>query len=445
MVNYFELFFIRRIRGVSYIPTVYLQTLAVLLLLNDPPHGWKGWLKKAAEWLGCCVVVSLISVAYIAIFKTDAEPMSHASLGVFILLYACVRSKYPIGVRLVRGTMFLACVMVSIPLSAPLGNFFADINPGFFGWAQYLTLVLVVILTAVEVLYLRHFSLEDSSFLQPQYVLLQVGVSVTTMVIEAYTLFNTIPSSFNMLVCAGLWGINMLTYYLFYSIGRGTKENLSLRTTQHRIELEQEKYEANRVNYDELRTLRHELKNYTFYAKALLDAHKYGELSAFLEENMVSQSPILNSYDCGNYIVDVIINHEMNVAREKGVTLIPDVLVPHELPFCVEDVCSLLSNLLDNAIEAASASGRTDPTVRLTIRPKQAYLFIHQENSVSADVPSDQLLSLKTTKKNRELHGFGTKIIRRVVDKYSGSIKYAMKDGSFITDVMLELQEEEIA
>lgn len=445
MLNYIQMFFIQRVRGVSYIPTIYLQTLAVLLLLGDIPHTGRGWLKKAAEWLLCCACVSAVSVLYIALFHTDAEPMSHASLAIFTLLYACVRSRLPAQVRLVRGTMFMACVLVSIPLSAPLGTFFAGIDPAFYAWAQYLTLLLVVVLTAVEVFFLRHFSLEDGSFIQPQYVLLQVGTSLATIGIETYSFFTPVPSAFNMLVCAGLWGINMLTYYLFYSIGRGAKENLALRTTQHRIEMEQERYEANRVNYDELRTLRHELKNYTFYAKALLDAGKYEELSAFLAENMVSQSPILNSYDCGNYTVDVILNHEMNAAREKGVTLVPDVLVPHELPFGVEDLCSLLSNLLDNAIEAAASSGRTDPTVRLTIRPKQAYLFIHQENSVSGDVPSDQLLSLKTTKKNRELHGFGTKIIRRVVDKYSGSIKYAMKDGSFVTDVMLELQEEEIA
>lgn len=445
MLNYIEMFFIQRVRGVSYIPTIYLQTIAAIFLLNDLPHGRIGWLKKAAEGLISCAAVSLISVLYMALFKTDAEPMSHASLGLFTLLYACLVSRYPARVRLVRGTMFMACVLVSIPLSAPLGTFFASIDQAFYAWAQYLTLLLVVVMTVVEVVFLRHFSLEDGSFIQPAYVLLQVGTSLATIAIEGYAFFVTVPSSFNMLVCAVLWGVNMLTYYLFYSIGKGARENLALRTTQHRIELEQEKYEANRVNYDELRALRHELKNYTFYAKALLDAEKYDELADFLSETMGNRNPILNSYDCGNYIVDVILNHEMNVAREKGVTFIPDVLVPRELPFGVEDLCSLLSNLLDNAIEAAAASGCAEPAVRLTIRPKQAYLFIHQENSVSAAVPTDQLLSLKTTKKNRELHGFGTKIISRVVDKYSGSIKYAMKDGSFVTDVMLELLEEENA
>ena len=51
----------------------------------------------------------------------------------------------------------------------------------------------------------------------------------------------------------------------------------------------------------------------------------------------------------------------------------------------------------------------------------------------------------RATKKNCELHGFGTRIIRSIVEKYNGSIKYAMHDGLFITDVMLELKEEKAA
>ena len=199
------------------------------------------------------------------------------------------------------------------------------------------------------------------------------------------------------------------------------------------------------MNYDELRAMRHELKNYTFYIQALLDAKKYEELKEFLADSLASKSPVLNSYDCGNYMVDVIMNHEINAAREQGVRVKPDILVPHELPFCDEDLCSLLTNLMDNAIEAAVASKREPPQISLTIRPKQEYLFIHQENPVSADIPSDQRLSLRTTKKNGELHGYGTRIIRGIVDKYNGSIKYAMHDGLFITDVMLELKEKKSA
>ena len=443
MFTYFDYFFARHVRGLSYIPTLYIQTTAIVLLLNDIPRTCHQWIKKILECLVSCFVVTLIGMVYMAVLNGE-EPISFVSLATFTFLYALLRSKYPATICLVRGVMFLACIMVSIPLSSPISDMIRSANSSiYYSWGQFLTIVIIFLLTAIVVVYLRHYALEASNPIQPQYLLLQMGISLVTIVIELTTYWIEIPRGFNVLICAGLWGINLLTYYLFYSIEKSTRENLLLRSTQHRIELEQEKYEASRVNYDELRVLRHELKNYTFYVKALLDSKKYDELSAFLEESMASRSTALNSYDSGNYIIDVILNHEMNAAREQGVTIVPDILVPHKLPFCDEDLCCLLSNLLDNAIEAATDSGHSSPQVTFSMHPKQEYLFIHEENPVSEEIPSEYRLSLKTTKKNQDFHGFGTKIIRRIVDKYNGSIKYSIHEGYFITDVMLELNKED--
>ena len=444
MFTYFDLLFVQHIRGLSYIPTLYIQTIAIVLLLNDLPKTWREWLKKVIECLGSCIAVSLIGVVYMTAINEE-EPISFVSLAVFTLLYALLRSKYPANVCLVRGLMFLACIMVSVPISSPISDLIRSVSPSiYYSWGQFLTLVIIFLLAAIVVAFLRHYSLEAGSLVQTQYLLLQVGISLVTIAIELTTYWVEIPRGFNVLICAGLWGINLLAYYLFYSSGKSARENLVLRSTQHRIEMEREKYEANRVNYDELRVMRHELKNYTFYARALLDSKKYDELSAFLDESIANKSQVLTSYDSGNYIIDVIMNHEMNAAREQGVAIIPDILVPHKLPFCDEDLCCLLSNLMDNAIEAATDSGQDAPQITFSMRPKQEYLFIHEENPISEKIPSEFRLSLKTTKQNQDLHGFGTKIIRRIVDKYNGSIKYSIREGRFITDVMLELGKEEL-
>ena len=443
LASYYQLFFVEHIRGLSYIPTLCVQAIAVVLLLNDFPKTWRGWLGKIAECAVCCVVLNLFGAIYLALFGNN-EFLSTVAMAAYIFLYALLISRYPTVTRVVRGTMFMACVMVTIPISSPLSDAIKSVNEAlYYSWGQYVTLVIISLLTAIVVAYLRHFSMEPENSIQLQYALLQVGISLVTIGIELAPAWIEIPRAFNVLNCAGLWGINLLSYYMFYSIARGTNENLALRTTQHRMELEQEKYEANRVNYDELCALRHELKNYAFYSKALLDAEKYSELSEFLSETLAGKSQILSSHDCGNYIVDVIMNHEINTARERNVCLTTDILVPHTLPYRNEDLCSLLFNLLDNAIEAAAASAAEAPKVTFSIRPKQEYLFIHQENSVSPEIPSDTRLRLKTTKKNRELHGYGTRIIRSIVEKYSGSIKYSMKDGMFVTDVMLELPKED--
>ena len=121
----------------------------------------------------------------------------------------------------------------------------------------------------------------------------------------------------------------------------------------------------------------------------------------------------------------------------------PNILVPHTLPFRDEDLCSLLSNLLDNAIEAAAQSGEAEPTVDISILPRQEYLFIHVTNPVDKTLPEKRRMTLETTKASHtELHGFGTRIIRRIAERYHGSVKYSMTGGIFTTNVMLELPEE---
>jgi hypothetical protein len=448
VAEYFQTFFIEGNRAPSYIPTIVIQVLAMVLLLGATPKQKKDYALILVDWLGGCVVVFLMTAAYYSRFGT--YNMDFYSMIVLTVLYSLFRSKHPPMKRIVMASMYLACAISSYPLSAPWGELLYGVNPSYWSWGSYLTLVVMITMTAAEVWFLKKFTLTEESFIPTQQAIIQAIVSATIVVIECiygiegpYGVEDKPIFYFNVVVATVLWAIDLLLYYMLYNISKSNDEKVNLLGTQHKIRMEQEKYEANRVNYEELRAMRHELKNYTCYVKALLDAGRTEELSEFLSETTASKSAILNSYDSGNYIVDVITNHEMTVAKEHGVTLVPEIVVPHQLPYNDEDLCSLLANLIDNGIEAAAVSGQASPKVTFTMRPKQEYLFIHEENPVNSDVPTEFRLSLKTTKKSHELHGYGTKVIRRIVEKYHGSIKYAMRDGMFITDVMLELHEEE--
>lgn len=448
MAEYFQKMFCEGFRGPSYVPTIFIQVLAMVVLLGKAPSGRRDCLRLLLDWLVNCALIFLMTAAYYSLFGT--MDMDYAALIVLTVLYAVLRSPYPPMRRVVLGFMFVACAICSYPLSAPWGEFFKNINEAYFSWASYLTLLVMLLMTAAEVAFLRHFALPAGSSIAPQYALIQIGVSAITILIELYYGIEGVYGvedktvfSFNIVVATALWGINLLLYYMLYNISRSNDEKIMLLSTQHKIQMEQEKYEANRVNYDELRAMRHELKNYTFYVKALLEAQRYDELREFLDHAAASKSKALTSYDCGNYTIDVIMNHEINAAREQGVAVRPDILVPHQLPISDEALCSLLSNMMDNAIEAAASSGSDAPFVSISIRPKQEYLFIHQVNSVGSDVPAERRLSLETTKReNRELHGIGTRVIRRIVEAYNGSVKYAMADGLMTTDVMIELRRD---
>ncbi|MGN0794951.1 MAG: sensor histidine kinase [Aristaeellaceae bacterium] len=445
MLEYFNIFYLNLERGICYILTNLILVAGAVLLLNDMRKGLGGVLRKGAECLACFCVHTLMDSVYYALL--GEFQMDRVCLAVFMLLYCLLVSRYKPRVRVVRSFVYFASTMVMLPLSEPFGRIFGEINPDYYQWAQYLTLLVVMLLTGALVAFLRHFSFDSRSVVHPQFTMMSVAMSGLTIVAQIGAIVWKPPVAYNLLICFILWVLNLLTYYMFYVIGRITRENISLLTMRHKAEMELEKYQSAKMNFEELRLLRHEIKNHDFYMRSLLEEGKLDQLAEYFSRTATAENEHLNDFDCGNYTLNVIINHAMGIARLNGVTIQPEVLVPSELPFPEEEMCSLLTNLLDNAIEAASSSGAEKPTVFLRIRPHQDYLFIKLINSVNDRFTPQRRLSLRTTKDDRELHGYGTRIIKRIVENHNGSIKYSMDEESrsFVTDVMLELPKEDEA
>lgn len=430
--------------GYGYVFTNAMLIMAAVMLLRDFPKNKKGIAQFFIEYLVCCA--SYILLDSLLFWLTSGWQMDRIALSIFVTGYAILRSKYDFRVCLVRGWMFVASVMVMLPISEPLGELFASLNESYFAWAQYLTPLVATVMIFTEIWFLRHFSFETGTAIGGKYVWMQVVISAIIIGLELYAdLSKAIVNArnFNILVCVSLWFINLMAYYQFYTIDQDTKKNMELNALRQKAEMEKEKYHATKLSYDELRSIRHEIKNHNFYMKALLDEGKTAEAKEYLDRVSSQGTKYLKSFDSGNYAVDVVMNHEMAAAKEQGVVLDTSILVPRKLPFKDEDLCSLLSNLLDNAMEAASQAGVAEPTVNISIIPRQEYLFIRVTNPVDKTLPEKRRMTLETTKTNHtELHGYGTRIIRRIAESYNGSVKYSMSGGIFTTDVMLEMPEE---
>lgn len=137
-----------------------------------------------------------------------------------------------------------------------------------------------------EIWFLRHFSFETGTAIGGKYVWMQVVISAIIIGLELYAdLSKAIVNArnFNILVCVSLWFINLMAYYQFYTIDQGTKKNMELNALRQKAEMEKEKYHATKLSYDELRSIRHEIKNHNFYMKALLDEGKTAEAKEYLD------------------------------------------------------------------------------------------------------------------------------------------------------------------
>ena len=99
-------------------------------------------------------------------------------------------------------------------------------------------------------------------------------------------------------------------------------------------------------------------------------------------------------------------------------------------------MCAVVSNLLDNAIEACE--NIENPYVWVDLSILKNYVSITVRNPVSEDVFKENP-QLNTTKDNKQNHGLGIKIIRSIIDQYDGMLSFEMRDGLFVASAMMKL------
>lgn len=136
--------------------------------------------------------------------------------------------------------------------------------------------------------------------------------------------------------------------------------------------------------------------------------------------------------DCGNSVISSIINLELSKARLKNIDLKYLLAVPSTLPFKETDLCSLLTNAIDNSLEAMerdSCQGFVD--VKMFV--KEGYLRISVTNPTKL-----KELNL-STRKEKDEHGYGLKIIQKIVKSYNGFLHMELTDHIFHTDILLDM------
>lgn len=198
-------------------------------------------------------------------------------------------------------------------------------------------------------------------------------------------------------------------------------------------------YETQKRSNNEIRSIKHDMKNHLLCIKQLCANGNYSGLDEYISDISDTLDSVDKSIHTGNEIADVIINEKIRQANELGI----------DFSYCGEpvninikpvDVCTILSNLLDNAIEANSEVGPYNKYVELTFRQTKNFLLITVKNPTVNNIKiSDNIIV--TTKSDKKIHGFGIDNVRRAVKKYEGELNLSVnKDNqcfTFTTEVML--------
>lgn len=187
--------------------------------------------------------------------------------------------------------------------------------------------------------------------------------------------------------------------------------------------------------YRKMRGWRHDYRNHIQTMKVLAAE---GDLEA-LKKYLDKLDEDLNTVDVvvktGNKMTDAILNSKISLAKSKGINVIADAKVPVELKMSDIDLCIVIGNLFDNAIEASLALPEEERLIRLYMDIKNTQLYMCLTNFTSVKKLKKQGGRYVTTK--GEGHGFGLVRVDDIIERYGGYISRNSEDGAFTTEIML--------
>ena len=243
----------------------------------------------------------------------------------------------------------------------------------------------------------------------------------------------------SILTCINGQVAELVVYYAVLHLVRGFEERRRLQAERHLMDGRLAALDAYRESGENLRILRHEVKNQYAYIKLLLENRDYERAEEFFGEMSMRANPTFLHVNSGNCLVDDIVNLELSRATAAGVDVDSRIAVPPELPYEEVDLASVLMNLLDNAIEACAQVPAGRRYVHLGILAAQGSLIVSVSNPAAEAPQTVENGRLRTTKSDADLHGYGTGIVRKIAEKYDGVADFTFEDGTFTAKVMLAL------
>lgn len=259
---------------------------------------------------------------------------------------------------------------------------------------------------------------------------------VSLIIINIEDQLSPMQHIFSILSILGILMTNSLVYVLYVNMQKDHAKQLEYSILQQAFKSQEKSVEETKILYQSVRSIRHDLKQHFQVALTMLHSGKINEAVDYMEKyNDTVLDGISNKVFCDNDVVNYIINSKSKICSDRHIKIY--IYIANEIPeFSDLDLCVLLGNALDNAIEGVSGEGSNE--IYLELRNVDNFFMISVKNTIINSVLEDNP-NLISTKNEKEVHGLGILSMKEVVQKYNGSIEFYESDNKFCCDMLLDI------
>lgn len=228
----------------------------------------------------------------------------------------------------------------------------------------------------------------------------------------------------------------------FFALRRAAYNIIDKRIERFQSELIEKQVTEIQNMYRQIRGWRHDYRNHIQNMKIWLGKSDYARLSNYLDQLADDLDTVDTVVKTGSVMADAILNSKLNTAKKLNVRLNVKANVPGGLPMSDVELCSVLGNMLDNAVEACAALPEEERFIRVYIGRLKGQLYLSVQNSAGrVRREKGAYLSTKESADLEPLHGYGLFRIDRIAKKYGGYVNRQNEEGVFATELMIPIND----
>lgn len=429
------------IRDLFYL-AVYLITEMILYSIAYCTVFNKKITRNYVKWIACIIAVVLIHIAIYV--NTNLE----YAMGITMITMAVIPLLLiePFGIQnillypfiIISGSIFgiMFAFLMSVIIGRP-EQYIVD-SPGLTIFCQILCIVVWGLVYCAK----RSKSHTEEITLGWKQYLTLYAVSVSALlIISSVQYFSRLKgydnvqmySVYVVMACGTLVVVTLMQIVVLSQNASIKKANDMYKDY---IRLQKQHYEHMLLQYDELRKFRHDVKNHMIVLNSMCTSEDSTHMKEYLSQithEVSNKTPVEYT---GNRELDAVISPFIMEAESKNINVKFKGKVPDAVTIDIFDMCTIMSNLLNNAIEACEKIEEDKRTIEVEAANYNTQMFIEVRNSYdnSLVMYKDRIITTKADKKN---HGIGLENISRVVKKYDGKMTITPDKEWFIVTISL--------
>lgn len=189
--------------------------------------------------------------------------------------------------------------------------------------------------------------------------------------------------------------------------------------------------------YTKMRSWRHDYHNHIQALQASMALGRYEEVNDYLRQLNDDLTQVDTTVKTGRVMIDAILNGKLNIAARKNIPVNVKARIPEGTPVTDVDLCVIIGNLLDNAIEENERLPQESRFIRIYIGQKNTQFYLAFTNA--AGKKRDKRRSRFPSAKGAQ-HGLGLVRVESLVKKYGGIFSADSEDGGFTAELLIPLQ-----